>query len=145
MEAKEFRNWADREKTIRDLQDKRLSLLRDALGERSAKRETDQDDKVERMRQRKEEERERTLASCQRRRIKVLRKMQKERQKSETKPGKRDVIAEYADFTSQVYAPLARHGHVPDSRCSQPTSQLSLALFSLSSPCLLICFVQLIS
>jgi hypothetical protein len=119
MEAQEFRNWADREKIIRELQDKRLALLKDALGERSEKREAAQDDKVERMRQRKEEERDRTLAACQRRRIKVLRKMQKERQKSETRSTKRDVIAEYADFNSQVYAPLARHGHVPDSNTAR--------------------------
>merc|ERR1719443_1002914 len=119
MEAQEFRNWADREKTIRDLQEKRLELLKVALGERTLKREANQDDKVERMRQRKEEERDRKLADCQRRRIKVLRKMQKERTKTETKPAKRDVIAEYADFTSQVYAPLARHGHVPDSNTAR--------------------------
>jgi len=119
MECQEFRNWADRERTIKELQEKRLELLRQALGERNEKREGAQDDKVERMRQRKEEERDRTLAACQRRRIKVLRKMQKERQKTETKPAKRDVIAEYADFTSQVYAPLARHGHVPDSNTAR--------------------------
>merc|ERR1719159_1925356 len=120
MEAQEFRNWADREKTIRDLQEKRLELLKVALGERTLKREANQDDKVERMRQRKEEERDRKLADCQRRRIKVLRKMQKERTKTETKMGaKRDVIAEYADFSSQVYAPLARHGHVPDSNTAR--------------------------
>merc|ERR1719261_900982 len=83
MEMQEFRNWADREKTIRELQDKRLALLKEALGQRTLQREANQDDKVERMRQRKEEERDRTLAACQRRRIKVLRKMQKERQKSE--------------------------------------------------------------
>merc|ERR1712151_919599 len=44
---------------------------------------------------------------------------QKERQKSETRSTKRDVIAEYADFTSQVYAPLARHGHIPDSNTAR--------------------------
>merc|ERR1719159_2259572 len=119
MEAQEFRNWAEREKTIRELQEKRLQLLKQALEERGAKREANQDDKVERMRQRKEEERDRVLASCQRRRIKVLRKMQKERLKSETKSTKRDVIAEYADFTSQVYAPLARNGHIPDSNTAR--------------------------
>merc|ERR1711988_1024688 len=99
--------------------DKRLSLLKEALAQRTLQREAAQDDKVERMRQRKEEERDRTLAACQRRRIKVLRKMQKERQKTEAKPAKRDVIAEYADFTSQVYAPLARHGSVPDSNTAR--------------------------
>merc|ERR1719446_1096596 len=63
MEAQEFRNWADRERTIRELQEKRLALLKEALAERNEKREGAQDDKVERMRQRKEEERDRTLAA----------------------------------------------------------------------------------
>eukprot|EP00931_Biecheleriopsis_adriatica_P118626 TRINITY_DN93989_c0_g1_i1.p1 TRINITY_DN93989_c0_g1~~TRINITY_DN93989_c0_g1_i1.p1 ORF type:complete len:707 (-),score=201.34 TRINITY_DN93989_c0_g1_i1:155-2275(-) len=114
MEAQEFREWADREKTIRELQEKRLQLLQQALMERDMNRESAQVDKVERVRQRKEEERDRKLAACQRLRTKVLRKMQKERQNAEAPVKKRDVIAEYADFTSQVYAPLARKGHVPD-------------------------------
>merc|ERR1719198_2726168 len=64
MEMQEFRNWADRERTIRELQEKRLLLLKEALGQRTLQREANQDDKVERMRQRKEEERDRTLAAC---------------------------------------------------------------------------------
>jgi len=119
MEAQEFRDWADRESQIRELQDKRLTLLRTALAERDQKREVAKDDKVERMRQKKEEERDRTLAACQRQRTKVLRKMQKSRQAAETKFTKRDVIAEYANFTSEVYAPLKRHGHVPDSNTAK--------------------------
>ncbi|CAE7216076.1 Cfap91 [Symbiodinium sp. CCMP2592] len=114
MEAQEFREWADRERTIKDLQDKRLKLLEQALLERDVKREDAQVSKVERVRQRKEEERDRKLAACQRLRTKVLRKMQKERTRADAPTTKRDVIAEYADFTSEVYAPLARHGHVPD-------------------------------
>lgn len=129
MEAQEFREWADREKTIRDLQEKRLQLLQIALNERDEKREDAQMDKVERVRQRKEEERDRKLAACQRLRTKVLRKMQKERQKAEGTIKKRDVIAEYSDFTSSVYAPLARHGHVPDYNTAkievQPTDLAS--------------------
>eukprot|EP00439_Symbiodinium_sp_Y106_P060217 s754_g8.t2 len=111
MEAQEFREWADRERTIKDLQDKRLKLLEQALLERDVKREDAQVSKVERVRQRKEEERDRKLAACQRLRTKVLRKMQKERTRADAPTTKRDVIAEYADFTSEVYAPLARHGH----------------------------------
>jgi hypothetical protein len=116
MEAQEFREWADRERTIRELQEKRLMLLQQALLERDLNRENTQNDKVERVRQRKEEERDRKLAACQRLRTKVLRKMQKERQRAEQTQTakKRDVISEYANFTSQVYAPLARKGHVPD-------------------------------
>mmetsp|Transcript_30461 Transcript_30461/g.87309 ORF Transcript_30461/g.87309 Transcript_30461/m.87309 type:complete len:704 (-) Transcript_30461:136-2247(-) len=114
MEMQEFREWADREKQIRELQEKRLALLRLALADRDSKREASHEDKVERMRQRKEEERDRFLAGCQRERTKVLRKMEKERRVQESRGAKKDVIAEHADFTSQVYAPLARNGHIPD-------------------------------
>lgn len=118
MEAQEFRDWADRERQIRELQEKRLVMLQMALEERDGRREKAQDDKVERVRQKKEEERDCKLATCQRDRIKVLRKVQKERKAAESRqdglPKSRDVIQDYADTTSQVYAPLARNGHVPD-------------------------------
>jgi hypothetical protein len=119
MEAQEFRDWADREKHIKDLQEKRLQLLRDALADRDDNREQSQNSKVERMRQKKEEERDRVLAACQRRRTKVLRKTQKDRVAAEGAAGKRDVIAEHVDFTSKVYAPLARLGHIPDSNTAR--------------------------
>lgn len=119
MEAQEFRDWAEREQHIKDLQDKRLELLRTVLGERTIKREQGHGDKAERMRLRKEEERDRVLAACSRKKIQTLRKLSKERQAIEKKPTKRDVISEYADFTSEVYAPLARHGHVPDSNTAR--------------------------
>jgi len=119
MEAQEFRDWADRERQIKELQEKRLILLRQAIDERDSKREGAHNDRVERMRVRKEEERDRVLAACQRQRIKILRKLGKARKESETTSKKRDVIAEYADFTSQVYAPLARNGHVPDSNTAR--------------------------
>mmetsp|Transcript_53234 Transcript_53234/g.158697 ORF Transcript_53234/g.158697 Transcript_53234/m.158697 type:complete len:703 (-) Transcript_53234:118-2226(-) len=119
MEAQEFRDWADRERQIRELQERRLALLQEALQDRDSKREMAQTDKVDRMRQRKEEERDRKLAALQRQRTKVLRKMQKERQNAEKSSRKRDVIAEYADCASQVYAPLARNGHVPDSKTAK--------------------------
>jgi len=114
MEMQEFREWADRERQIKELQEKRLSLLQTALQERDDKCEVSHGDKVERLRQKKEEERDRFLAGCQRERTKVLRKMEKERRVIEQRSKKKDVITEHADFTSQVYAPLARHGHVPD-------------------------------
>merc|ERR1719310_2715006 len=119
MEAQEFRDWAERERHIRELQEKRLQLLRDALEARDERREQSQNDKVECMRAKKEEERDRVLAACQRRRTKVLRKTQKARQEAEGTKMKRDVIAEHVDFTSQVYAPLARIGCVPDSNTAR--------------------------
>jgi hypothetical protein len=114
LEAQEFREWADRDRTIRELQEKRLMLLQEALAQRDENRDSRQLDKVDRIRVRKEEERDRKLAACQRVRTKVLRKMQKEKTAAEHPVKKRDVIADYADFTSHVYAPLARQGNVPD-------------------------------
>jgi hypothetical protein len=119
MEISEFREWAEREKNIKELQDKRLEILRQGLESRDREREAGQLNKVERMRQRKEEERDRVLAQCQRRRVKVLRKTQKDRQRTEEKPMRRDVIADHADLTSHIYAGLARHGHVPDSNTAR--------------------------
>lgn len=121
MEAQEFREWAEREKHIKDLHDKRLEVLREALAQRDGTRQAHQADKVDRMRQKKEEERDRVLAACQRKRVKVLRKTQKDRQKADLhgRTSKRDVIADHADFTSQVYAPLARRGHVPDANTAR--------------------------
>lgn len=118
MEEQEFRDWADREKTIKDLQERRLELLRTALDQRDDKRATVHSDKVERLRAKLEEERDRALATLQRRRVKVLRKMQQQQGAGQTKT-KRDVIEEYADFTSEVYAPKARNGHVPDSNTAR--------------------------
>merc|ERR1719343_1066308 len=119
MEGQEFRDWADRERQIRELQEKRLALLQMALEKRDQKRSNSHEDKIERLRQKKEEERDRKLAACQRQKTKVLRKMEKERARMEQISHKRDIIAEYADFTSQVYAPVARLGHVPDSNTAK--------------------------
>merc|ERR1719343_74134 len=51
MEAQEFRDWAERERHIRELQERRLQLLKEALDTRDIKRDTAQNDKVDRMRQ----------------------------------------------------------------------------------------------
>jgi hypothetical protein len=123
MEEQEFREWSDRENKIKSLQDKRLKLLVEALHGREDKVANRHAEKVERLRKMKEEERDRVLATTQRKRVQVLRKMFKERQKAsaicENKPKKRDVIAEYADFTSTVYAPLRREGHIPDTKTAR--------------------------
>jgi hypothetical protein len=123
MEEQEFREWGEREKKIKDLQDARLKLLVEALQGREEKIATRHSDKVERLRKMKEEERDRVLATTQRKRVQVLRKMFKERQKASSfhdgKSRKRDVIAEYADFTSTVYAPLLREGNIPDTKTAR--------------------------
>jgi hypothetical protein len=58
----------------------------------------------------KTENKERALAKIQRKRIKVLRKMFKARKNVEIKGKKRDIIEDYANFGSTVYAPITRDG-----------------------------------
>lgn len=53
----------------------------------------------------KTENKERAVAKIQRKRIKVLRKMFKARKNIDAR-GKRDIIKEYSNFGSVVYAPI---------------------------------------
>eukprot|EP00820_Chromera_velia_P014842 Cvel_24942.t2-p1 / transcript=Cvel_24942.t2 / gene=Cvel_24942 / organism=Chromera_velia_CCMP2878 / gene_product=Protein MAATS1, putative / transcript_product=Protein MAATS1, putative / location=Cvel_scaffold2760:2463-3451(+) / protein_length=329 / sequence_SO=supercontig / SO=protein_coding / is_pseudo=false len=71
----EFRAWALRESTIRRLQERRLELVKQALAAREEQREARSDAKVERVRVRKMEERDKLLAATQRKRLKILRKI----------------------------------------------------------------------
>merc|ERR1719440_1317989 len=75
MEEQEFREWSDRDNKIKTLQDKRLKLLVEALHAREDKVANRHSEKVERLRKMKEEERDRVLATTQRKRVQVLRKM----------------------------------------------------------------------
>eukprot|EP00743_Colponemidia_sp_Colp-15_P003486 GILK01003764.1.p1 GENE.GILK01003764.1~~GILK01003764.1.p1 ORF type:complete len:665 (+),score=144.46 GILK01003764.1:160-2154(+) len=110
MEEQEFNEWATRENEIKRLQDERLELLRHALLERDQQNEGKYAARIEQLRQRKIEEKDRALAKIQRKRIKVLRKMFKSRKDVQKKKEKRDIVADYTNFGSKVYAPVAREG-----------------------------------
>merc|ERR1719159_512929 len=45
MEAQEFRDWAERERQIRELQDKRLTLLKGVLDQRAEGRQAEADER----------------------------------------------------------------------------------------------------
>ncbi len=62
---------------------------------------------------------ERALAKIQRKRIKVLRKMYKARKNVEIKGKKRDIIEDYANFGSTVYAPITRDGLSLDKKANK--------------------------
>ena len=59
------------------------------------------------------------MAKIQRKRIKILRKMYKARKNVEIKNEKRDIIEEYANFGSTVYAPITRHGLSLDKKANK--------------------------
>ncbi|CAM9562702.1 unnamed protein product, partial [Laminaria digitata] len=92
----------------------RLEVLKTAMRERDQGAEFLAQQRIEALRQAKVEECEKTIGAIQQRRIKVLRKLTKARK---AMPGQeyeqsrcRDIIKEYSDFGSGVYAPITRLG-----------------------------------
>lgn len=119
MEDQEVREWTKREDDIKRLQNERLNLLQSALVEREKESEEKHAQRTEEIRLKKTENKERALAKIQRKRIKVLRKMYKARKNVEIKGKKRDVIEEYANFGSCVYAPITREGLSLDKKANK--------------------------
>jgi hypothetical protein len=110
MEEQEFREWGKREDDIKRLQNERLNLLQSALVEREKESEDNHSRRIEDIRLKKTEDKEKSIAKIQRKRIKVLRKMFKARKNLDNKGNKRDIIQEYSNFGSIVYAPITRDG-----------------------------------
>lgn len=119
MEELEVREWNKREEDIKRLQNERLNLLQSALVEREKETEEKHAQRTEEIRLKKTENKERALAKIQRKRIKVLRKMYKARKNVEIKGQKRDIIEEYANFGSTVYAPITRDGLSLDKKANK--------------------------
>jgi len=93
--------------------------LQSALVEREKETEEKHAQRTEEIRLKKTENKERALAKIQRKRIKVLRKMYKARKNVEIKGKKRDIIEEYANFGSTVYAPITRDGLSLDKKANK--------------------------
>mmetsp|Transcript_44861 Transcript_44861/g.60868 ORF Transcript_44861/g.60868 Transcript_44861/m.60868 type:complete len:284 (+) Transcript_44861:14-865(+) len=119
MEEQEFREWNKREEDIKRLQNERLNLLQSALVEREKETEEKHAQRTEEIRLKKTDDKEKALAKIQRKRIKVLRKMYKARKNVEMKGKKRDIIEEYANFGSTVYAPITRDGLSLDKKANK--------------------------
>mmetsp|Transcript_32152 Transcript_32152/g.55526 ORF Transcript_32152/g.55526 Transcript_32152/m.55526 type:complete len:621 (-) Transcript_32152:18-1880(-) len=110
MEEQEFKEWNKRESDIMRIQAERLKLLQTALYEREKENEDRSSQRIEDIRLKRTEHKDRNLAKIGRKRIKVLRKMYKERLKAGKIEIKRDIIEEYASFGSTVYAGITREG-----------------------------------
>ena len=119
MEEQEHREWDSREEEIKRVQNERLNLLQSALVERERDLEEKHAERTEEIRLKKTEDKERALAKIQRKRIKVLRKMYKARKGVEINAQRRDIIEEYANFGSTVYAPITRDGLSLDKKANK--------------------------
>lgn len=119
MEVQENREWAYREAEIDHLHEQRIALLKQALQERDRENEFLAEQRVEALRQKLVHEKENNMERIQQERVTALRKLTKKRQQQQnltlsassvSSPTKRDIIEEYSDFGSTVYAPVTRDG-----------------------------------
>ncbi|TPX36613.1 hypothetical protein SmJEL517_g01155 [Synchytrium microbalum] len=110
MEAMELAEWAEREEEIAKIQEARLKIMETILRKREDDEDKDNADRIEKMWERRMRAREILLDKIQRKRVKAMRKLTEKLKNVENKFVRRDIIAEYADHGSKVYAPKAREG-----------------------------------
>lgn len=132
MENLELEAFAQKEADLDSENSVRLALISTALEAQANERQFIAEQRVEKLRKTLEEQTSKTLEDISARRLKTLRKIGAAKSREEThvdmltgtgtfagvstgkhgaaKP-KRDIIADYADPGSRVYAPYAREGH----------------------------------
>ncbi|CAM9490439.1 unnamed protein product, partial [Hapterophycus canaliculatus] len=114
MEKQELIELGLRERELTRARDERLKLLKRAMRERDQGAEFLAQQRIEALRQAKVEGCERIVGAIQASRIKVLRKLTKARKalpvQDDQQTHRRDIVKEYSDFGSGVYAPITRLG-----------------------------------
>lgn len=113
MENQEIRELRIREAELDAKFEERLNSLQQALEERADTHEFLASQRVESIRQARMDEREKVLQSIRKSRIQVLRRLARKRNEAEpmlSGTAGRDIINEYYDRGSKVYAPLKRDG-----------------------------------
>ncbi|KAJ3171779.1 Cilia- and flagella-associated protein 91 [Geranomyces variabilis] len=115
MEEMELAEWRTREAEIRRLQSARLKMLQRVIEEREAQNESVAEARVRKVWDRKMLDRDALLERLARRKIKAVRKLAVQRAHVEPRIERRDIIGEYADFGSAVYAPRTRDGVFADT------------------------------
>ncbi|KAI9105397.1 solute carrier, TRAMD3 or PAT1-domain-containing protein [Phlyctochytrium arcticum] len=110
MEEMELAEWRDREEEIKRIQEARLEVLKQVIEHREADNERLNNERVHRVWERKLMERDEAVERIQRKRVKALRKLTQKRAHVEPMIYRRDIINDYADYGSVVYAPKTRDG-----------------------------------
>jgi hypothetical protein len=111
----EFREWTQKEKELKDLNEQRLQQLQKLLEEREKILEEERTAKIDEIKGKKDEEVETQIIKTRKTRVKIIRGIEKAKENFNRKDKfKRDIILQYASFGSKVYAPLSRDGHNPD-------------------------------
>ncbi|XP_052253819.1 cilia- and flagella-associated protein 91-like [Dreissena polymorpha] len=110
MDEMERKEWALREQEIEKLQEARLEVLKQLLKQREENHQELNIKRLDKLWSKKQKEKEGRIKKIRNEHIKTIRKLTEKRRKVEGKLERRDVIADYASFSSQSYAPLTRVG-----------------------------------
>lgn len=112
IEKSEAAEWAHRENQLKQIQAQRLDMIEDHLSQRNAEIEQESQKKVDRLRLLKEAELQVHIEKIAKKRAKLGRNMARARKrlKEEQCPKKRDVIDDYSNPASKLYAPERRDG-----------------------------------
>ncbi|KAJ1632538.1 solute carrier, TRAMD3 or PAT1-domain-containing protein [Pavlovales sp. CCMP2436] len=118
MGEQELREWHVREEEIKETQVGRVDLFAAQLRHAADEINKTWEDRVEHTRQIQLTEKDKALSAIQRRRIKALRKLSDARKTVDADEAEqtRDIVREYADYSSAVYAPVTREGHVTQDK-----------------------------
>uniref|UniRef100_A0A8C5TGJ7 Cilia- and flagella-associated protein 91 n=1 Tax=Malurus cyaneus samueli TaxID=2593467 RepID=A0A8C5TGJ7_9PASS len=111
MEYMERKEWAYREEEIDKLQKVQLEVFKELLRRREENQNEVNDMRLYNHWHNHQKAKEEKIRKIQH---DLLRKLIAKRKNVMGKQGKRDIIKEYNDFSSQVYAPLSRIGFFPD-------------------------------
>jgi hypothetical protein len=110
MEEQECLEWSYREEEIASIQEERMELMKKLLQQREATFEAVNDKRLEYLWNKKNKQKEYQIRQLRNDHIKALRKLTKDSQNIEKRGTKRNIIADYTNFDSQVYAPMTRIG-----------------------------------
>ncbi|KAF5297367.1 hypothetical protein FQR65_LT01297 [Abscondita terminalis] len=113
LEAMARDEWAFREKEIDELNELRIQLLVEMINEVHAKSKIRSEEKIKSLCKAKMVEKEHKLKSLRKYADRELRKLELKRLGVKRSYAPADVIEEHANVTSELYAPLMRHGENP--------------------------------
>ncbi|XP_051870425.1 cilia- and flagella-associated protein 91 [Pristis pectinata] len=114
MEEMERDEWAFRELEIEKLQEIRLDVLKNLLRQREAKQQEMNVKRVDAQWSKQQQKKAATVKKIRLEHIKEIRKLTARRRNVEGKLERRSLIKDYANYGSQVYAPISRIGQFPD-------------------------------
>ncbi|CCI50403.1 unnamed protein product [Albugo candida] len=116
MEAQELMDMRFRESEIDEAHARRIEALKISLVERQKQSDVVSAKRMKKLEQKLMAEKESVMMKTQHERIKELRKIANKRQRLQNlifqENKKRDLIEEYADYASPVYAPQMRNGNL---------------------------------